>query len=180
MKSCGPSRKELAELEHATNRLYKAVEKDLLPLDDLLRDRAQRLKARRDAVLVEMAGARRHKEMPAALLSSKQVQAGSALRTWLMDASSGATKRHLRQFVGAIRFNGNRVVMRGKKAALLAAAAEKEMGTAGVPISVHDWLPVCGALRNRRITFPRPERLTRSGGIGTACGRVQSLTRVAG
>jgi site-specific DNA recombinase len=30
--------------------------------------------------------------------------------------------------------------MRGKKAALLAAAAEKEMGTAGVPTSVHGWL----------------------------------------
>ncbi len=44
--------------------------------------------------------------------------------------------------------------------------------------SVNRWLPVCGSLRTRRITFLRPERLTRSGGNGV-CGRVQSLTRVA-
>jgi site-specific DNA recombinase len=133
--------KELAELEQATNRLCEALEKDLIPMDELLRDRAQKLKARRDAVLVEMAGARRSTEMPVAMLSAKQVEAfGTALRTRLMDSSSGATKRYLRQFVGEIRFDGKRVVMRGKKAALLAAAAEKEMGTAGVPTSAHGWL----------------------------------------
>ena len=31
---------ELDELEQATNRLYEVAEKDSLPLDDLLRDRA--------------------------------------------------------------------------------------------------------------------------------------------
>ncbi len=133
--------KELAELELATNRLYEAVEKDLLPMDEMLRERAQKLKARRDAVLVEMAGARRQGEMPVAMLSAKQVDAfGAALRTRLMDSSSGATKRYLRQFVGDIRFDGKRVVMRGRKAALLAAAAENEMGTARVPTSVPGWL----------------------------------------
>jgi DNA invertase Pin-like site-specific DNA recombinase len=43
--------KELAELEQATNRLYEAVERALIPVDELLRDRAQKLKARREAVL---------------------------------------------------------------------------------------------------------------------------------
>ena len=82
--------KELTELELATDRLYEAVEKDLLPMDELLRQRAQKLKARREAVLVEMAGARRQKEMPTAMLSSKQVEAfGSALRTRLMTAPVG-------------------------------------------------------------------------------------------
>ena len=36
--------------------------------------------------------------------------------------------------------DGHRVVMRGKKGVLLAAAAQKEMGTAGVPISEPIWL----------------------------------------
>jgi site-specific DNA recombinase len=57
-----------------------------------------------------------------------------------MDSSSGATKRYLRHFVSEIRFDGKRVVMRGKNAALMAAAAQNEMGTAGVPISVPSWL----------------------------------------
>ena len=133
--------KELAELEVATNRLNEAVEKDLLPMDEMLRTRAQKLKSRRDAVLLEMAGARRQGEMPLAMLSPKQVDAFSAaLRTRLTDSSSGAAKRYLRQFVGEIRFDGRRVVMRGRKAALLAAAAEKEMGAARVPITVPSWL----------------------------------------
>lgn len=99
--------KELSELELATNRLYEAVEKDLLPMDNMLRDRAQTLKARREAVLVEMAGARRHKEMPTAMLSAKQVEAfGSVLRTRLMDSSSGATKRYCCAISGPFRFLG--------------------------------------------------------------------------
>ncbi|MRD45728.1 hypothetical protein GHT07_00435 [Caenimonas koreensis DSM 17982] len=103
---------ELGELELATNRLYEAVEKDLLPMDNMLRKRAQKLKARRDAVLVEIAGARRQGEMPVAMLSAKQMDVfGAALRVRLTDSPSGATKRYLRQFVGEIRFDGKRVVM---------------------------------------------------------------------
>ena len=134
-------RKELAELEQATNRLYEAVEKDLLPMDEMLRARAQKLKARRDSVLLEMAGASRMKEMPAAMLSAKQLEAfGAAVRSRLTDSASPATKRYLRQFIGEIRFDGQRIVMRGRKAALIAAAAEKEMGTAAVPTSSCGWL----------------------------------------
>lgn len=58
---------ELVELETATNRLYEAVEKGLLPMDDMLKVRAQKLKSRRDAVLIEVAGTKRMKELPAAL-----------------------------------------------------------------------------------------------------------------
>ena len=64
-------KKELIELETATNRLYEAVEKGLLPMDDMLKVRAQKNKARREAVLIEMAGAKRMKEIPAARLSAR-------------------------------------------------------------------------------------------------------------
>jgi DNA invertase Pin-like site-specific DNA recombinase len=130
-------KKELVELETATNRLYEAVEKGLLPMDDLLKVRAQKLKARREAVLIEVAGAKRVKELPVAMLSARQLDAFStALRARVLDRGAGFSKRYLRQFVSEIRFDGKRVVMRGKKAVLLAAAAQKEMGTTGVPSSV--------------------------------------------
>ena len=67
-------KKELVELETGTNRLYEAVEKGLLPMDDMLKVRAQKLKARRDAVLIEVAGARRMKELPVAMLSARQLE----------------------------------------------------------------------------------------------------------
>jgi len=133
--------KELTELETATNRLYEAVEKGLLPMAQTLTDRAQKHKARRDAVMIEMAQARRQTEMPVSLLTAHQVEAfGTALRTRVMDRESGFSKRYLREFVSEIRFDGQRVRMRGKKATLMAAAAQNEMGTARVPISVPNWL----------------------------------------
>lgn len=119
-----PLQKELTELETATNRLYEAVEKGLLPMDETLRDRAQKNKARREAVLIEMAGVRRQKEMPVSMLTARQLEAFSgALRTRVLDREGGFSKRYLREFVSEIRFDGKRVVMRGKKSALLAAAA---------------------------------------------------------
>ena len=46
--------------------------------------------------------------------------------------------------------------MRGKKAASLAAAAQNEMGTAGVSISVPSWLPSPGKDENWEIDLTCP------------------------
>lgn len=147
-------KKELVELETATNRLYEAVEKGLLPMDDMLKVRAQKLKSRRDAVLIEVAGSKRMKELPVALITARQLDAFStALRARVLDRKAGFSKRYLREFVSEIRFDGERVVMRGKKAALLAAAAQKEMGTTCVPSSVPIWLPEAVDSENWQIEF---------------------------
>ncbi|GAB3478066.1 recombinase family protein [Polaromonas eurypsychrophila] len=134
-------KKELVELETATNRLYEAVEKGLLPMDDTLKGRAQKLKARREALLIEVAGTNRMKELPVTMLSARQLDTfGTALRARVLDRTAGFSKRYLREFVSEIRFDGKRIVMRGKKAVLLAAAAQKEMGTTRVPRSEPNWL----------------------------------------
>ena len=138
--------RELAELELATNRLYEAVEKGVLPMDDTLTARAQKLKGRRDALMIELASVRRSKEMPIAALSAAHVEAfGTALRSRLQEGSGSFPKRYLRQFVSDIRYDGKRVTMSGRKDALLVAAAQKEMGTARVPTSGLSWLPDLGS-----------------------------------
>ena len=58
----------------------------------------------------------------------------------VLERMAGFSKRYLREFVTEIRFDGKRVVMRGKKAALLTAAAQKEMGTTRVPSFEPNWL----------------------------------------
>ena len=63
-----------------------------------------------------------------------------ALRARVFDRTAKFSKRYLREFASEIRFDGKRVVLRGKKAALLAAAAQKEMGTSCVPSFATDWL----------------------------------------
>ena len=67
------------------------------------------------------------------------------MRRRLSDTDTGVAKRYLRALVSEVRFDGQRVVMRGKKAALLAAAAQKEKGTELVPTSGLDWLPDLGS-----------------------------------
>ncbi len=133
--------RELAELELATNRLYEAVEKGVLPMDDTLTTRAQKLKGRRDALMIELASVRRSKEMPIAALNAAHVEAfGAALRSRLQEGSGSFPKRYLRQFVSDIRCDGKQVTMSGRKDALLVAALEKKMGTARVPTSSLSWL----------------------------------------
>lgn len=93
-------KRELGELELATSRLYEAVEKGLLPLDDTLPARAQKLKARREALMIDLAGVRRSKEMPASMLTQAHVEAlGTALRALPQAGEGGFPKRYLRQFV---------------------------------------------------------------------------------
>ena len=138
--------RELAELELATNRLFEAVEKGLLPMDDMLTARAQKLKAKRDAVLIEISGAKRAKEMPVSALPASHVEAfGTALRARVLDTAGGFPKRYPRQFVSEIRFDGSRLTMTGRKDALMAAALEKKMGTTRVPTSGQPWLPDQGS-----------------------------------
>ena len=112
----------------------------------MLTARAQKLKAKRDAVLIEIAGAKRAKEMPISALSASHVEAfGAVLRARVLDTAGGFPKRYLRQFASEIRFDGARLTMRGRKDALMAAALEREMGTARVPTSSQSWLPDLGS-----------------------------------
>ena len=78
----------------------------LLPIDDMLKVRVQKLKSRREALLIEVAGTRRMKELPAAMLSAKQLDSFSAaLRVRVLDRSAGFSKRYLHEFVSEIRFD---------------------------------------------------------------------------
>ena len=77
-------------------------------MDDMLKVRAQKLKSRREAALIEVAATRRIKELPAAMLSAKQLDSFSAaLRVRVLDRSAGFSKRYLREFVSETRFEEN-------------------------------------------------------------------------
>ena len=134
--------KELAELELATGRLYEAVEKGFLPMDGTLQDRAQKLKARRESILIEMAGTRQQKAIPLDKINAGQIQAfGDAMRIKLMDRENGFSKQYLRLLVNEIRVSGDEIKMTGSKAALVHAVLQKKMDTMEVPSFVQSWLP---------------------------------------
>jgi len=121
--------KELAELEQATGRLYEAVEKGFLPMDSSLQERAQKLKARRESILIEMAGTRQQRALPLDQIKASQIHAfANALRARVLDRGSGFSKRYLHLLVNEIRVSGNEVRMTGSKAALVHAVLQKKMG----------------------------------------------------
>ena len=137
--------RELDELQTATTRLYEAVEKGLLPLDATLQQRSHKLQARRQEILLEMAGHKRRQAMPE--VKPRQVDLFcKALRSKLMDRSSGFGKEYLRRLVGEIRLTGNQAEISGSTAALAFAVTQMKTGTSlEVPAFVPSWLPDLGS-----------------------------------
>ena len=137
--------RELDELQAATNRLFEAVEKGLLPLDATLQQRSHKLHTRRQELLLEMAGFKRRHALPE--IKPRQVELFcKALRIKLLDRSSGFGKEYLRRLVSEIRLTGNQAEITGSKAAL--AGAVTAMGNGApltVPHSVKGWLPDLGS-----------------------------------
>jgi len=113
---------EMDKSQCSLDRLYQAVEEGLLPMDVTLSERAHRLQAQRQAILTEIAGIKRQKEMPQQFLSSGHVSAFcQALKSRLLDRSSGFGKRYLRLLVDEIRVEGKAVKIRGSYSALAQA-----------------------------------------------------------
>ena len=133
--------KELDELKSATERLYEAVEKGILPLDSSLQERSHKLQARRQELLIEIAGQRRQQQVPD--IKQNQLTAFTkALRTKLLDRAGGFGKEYLKLLVREIRVKGNQAEISGSYSALAQAVAETKMGTLDrVPTFVPNWLP---------------------------------------
>ena len=134
---------EMKGIETKRNRLYEAVEAGVLPLDGDLTDRVQKLKARRQEVLIEMGRIRQRQDIPLNTLSPKHIEAFSkSLRNKLFNQSARFGKGYLRLLVDEVRINGNEAVMKGSHAAMANALMGTKTGPHGrVPRFVPEWLP---------------------------------------
>ncbi len=136
-------KKELATLQQRTDKLYEAVEKGLLPMDASLTERAHKLQARRQEILIEVGSLTRQQDLPVATLGPRRVQAFcEALRTKLLDRTSGFGKQYLKLLVNEITVKGKALLLKGSHAAL--ATAVGRLGTrqlAQVPSFGLGWLP---------------------------------------
>jgi site-specific DNA recombinase len=136
--------KQLEHLSHATERLYAAVEQGLIPLDQALKERAHKLQARRQEVLLQVAALKDKGRLPVALLRPKHIRAFTrALREKLI-VNRGFAKEYLRLLMDEIRVEDKQVAMRGSYAALASAVGGINPGYA-VPRFALDWLPALGS-----------------------------------
>jgi DNA invertase Pin-like site-specific DNA recombinase len=86
-------RKELDGATQALNRLYEAVERELLPMEETLRKHAHKLKAKREEALLEIAKLDARKHQALAKVSASSADAFTkVLRSRLKDVRSGFGK----------------------------------------------------------------------------------------
>ena len=136
--------KELTSVQQRSQKLYEAVEKGLLPMDSSLSERANKLQAQRQALLTEIAGLRRLKQMPVEALGEKKIHAfTAALRERLLGKDRVFSKKYLKLLVEEIRYRNRQLVMKGSNARVARVAGESNVGTpqGAVPTFDLDWLP---------------------------------------
>ena len=136
-------KKELDTFQQRTDKLYEAVEKGLLPMDASLTERAHKLQVRRQEILLEIGSLTRQQELPAATIGPRRVQSFcEALRTKLLDRTSGFGKRYLKLLVNEISVKGKSLLLKGSHAALARAVGGFGTGQlAQVPTFGLGWLP---------------------------------------
>ncbi|WP_025872713.1 recombinase family protein [Methylobacillus glycogenes] len=135
--------KQLKQVEERRNRLMDAIESGILDLDETVQRRAQHLKASREALLVEMAVARREVSLPVDQIKTSQVELfGQSLRQRLMSNDKGFAKSYLNLLVNEITIKGKEATIKGSYSALAYAASidNKKVGhLLQVPTSLSDW-----------------------------------------
>ncbi|MDO8961495.1 MAG: recombinase family protein [Methylophilus sp.] len=138
-----PLQKELEAIKQGSERLFEAVEKGFLPMDETLQQRSHKLQTRRQDILIEIAGLKRQQEMPTDVLKPAYVnQFTSVLKTKLLDRESNFGKHYLKLLISDITVKGNEAQITGSYAALAGAILETKKGTElSVPTSVSNWLP---------------------------------------
>ena len=137
-----PLQKEMESLKLSSERLFEAVEKGYLPMDETLQQRSHKLQARRQDVLLEIASLKRQREMPTDLLKPQHIKAFSkALRAKLLDRNSRFGKDYLKLLVNEIKIVGNEAHISGSYDALAYAITETKKGAPQrVPTFVSNWL----------------------------------------
>ncbi len=137
--------KELNELKRRSDRLFDAVESGFLPSDSALQQRAHKIQARRQEVLVEIAAIKRQTTIPVKLLRVGQAEVFAKVLKAKLMGSRPFAKQYLLALVSQVRLTGRIVEMQGSYQALASAVA-KNLGTLGaVPRFTPNWLPDLGS-----------------------------------
>jgi site-specific DNA recombinase len=142
-----PLQKELETLKLSSERLFEAVEKGYLPMDDTLQQRSRKLQTRRQDVLLEIASLKRTKEMPKDVLKPANInEFTKVLKAKLLDRNSRFGKDYLKVLVKEIKVKGNEAEVTGSYGALAGAIMGTKKGAdLSVPTFVSNWLPNLGS-----------------------------------
>ena len=119
-----------------------AIESGVVELDETTHQRSQQLKTAREALLIQIAEARKTPLPPAIeFLKPSQVDVlGKKLRERLLCKDAAVVKNSVQMLVGEVLIHNDEAIIRGSHAALAAALHQMKMGTSvQVPTFIYDW-----------------------------------------
>ncbi len=131
---------DLRKAEERLGRLYDAIERGTVSLDDTFERRIATARSAREAILVELAGLRKIQALPIERVLPSQVNVFSrVIRAKLQDRSSPFAKDYLHALVDRITVYEGTATIRGSNARLLQMAGGTKKGTDQVPSFMSDW-----------------------------------------
>jgi site-specific DNA recombinase len=135
--------RQLKQTEERQQRLLEAIETGVIELDEVTQRRAQQLKSSREALLIELATARRGHSLPIDKIKASQIDSLSQqLRKKLKTGDSGFAKSYLNLLVDEIVVKGEAATIKGSYASLVAAATMDKIKVGHslqVPTSMYVW-----------------------------------------
>ena len=132
---------ELKETEAAQSKLFEAVEKGFLELDDQLRDRAKAHKQARETLLREIADLKRQHNAPLAVLTPQKVEAVSKILLRRLATPSPYARAYLKATLTEIRLTDEFLKLSGSRRSMaeLIAADGCIDAERAVPIFIPNW-----------------------------------------
>ena len=134
--------RELDQLDIRQRRLFDAVENGTFDSDDLLRERTQEIKTRRDALKIELANFTRQPSFDLSPLRASQIEkVSNMLKAKLINGDKEVARSYVHLLVDEIKVIDNQAMIQGNVKALIAAtASENKNGhLKQVPTSISNW-----------------------------------------
>jgi ssDNA-binding Zn-finger/Zn-ribbon topoisomerase 1 len=130
---------ELAEIDEAENKLYEAIEKGVLELDDRLKTRMQQHKTRRETLTAELAAIQQKHQTPLQHLTPQKIEAVSRVLKKRFAESTPFSRAYLKATVNEIRISDDLLKLKGAHTAMAdLIAADGKLTPDGM---VHRFIP---------------------------------------
>ena len=131
----------LQETEQAQSRLFDAIEKGMIDLDEQLKTRVQQNKQSREILIGEIAAIKRKQQSPLAVITPQKIEMVSKILIKKLSEASPFAKAYLKESLNEVRVTGDVVSLSGGNASMadLVASNGTLSGQNTVPRFSSEW-----------------------------------------
>ena len=135
---------ELKEIEQAENKLFEAIEKGVLDLDDRLKVRIQQHKTRREAIAAELAILQQMHQTPLQSLTPQKIKAAAQVLNRRFSVSTPFSRAYLKATLSEIHVGDEFLRLMGENKAMANLVASNGKIEADKPVLrfIPNWRPL--------------------------------------